>query len=320
VAKGDSVSRGVGKGLLQRVIFGRGPKSLSSLFVRSAKNLILINALLIAALYSLFQFLPNNYEFGSTGVISSDGVSYSVWQLFSQILDFSLAPGWWSRDKSYIGYILDKAVVSGLMGLVAYLLVLFFSSILVYVSLVGTGMRKLVDRVADAVLSLPGLAVAAISVYLFVILIPVASLNAGNSLGSYVLPVLLIAFRSVFFLYRQSFQVIHESASHDSIRTAVAKGLDVKRITFRHVIRLSLPAIIGIQPILLVNFLTGTFIVESIFSIPGLGVFFVDAIRGLEFEAIIWSCLIFSVLLHLAQELANVIRGTFDPRGIRHEV
>lgn len=105
-------------------------------------------------------------------------------------------------------------------------------------------------------------------------------------------------------------QVIRE----DYIRTARAKGLREQVVVLRHALKNSLIPVITVLGPLLVAVVTGTFIVEQIFGIPGMGKHFVTSIGNRDYTVITGVTLFYAVLLVLANLVVDIIYAWLDPR------
>ena len=109
-------------------------------------------------------------------------------------------------------------------------------------------------------------------------------------------------------------QVIRE----DYIRTARAKGLREQMVVLRHALKNSLIPVITVLGPLLAAVVTGTFVVEQIFGIPGMGKHFVTSIGNRDYTVITGVTLVYAVLLVLANLAVDNIYGWLDPR-IRYD-
>ncbi len=105
-------------------------------------------------------------------------------------------------------------------------------------------------------------------------------------------------------------QVIRE----DYIRTARAKGLRERMVVLRHALKNSLIPVITVLGPLLVAVVTGTFVVEQIFGIPGMGKHFVTSIGNRDYPVITGVTLIYATLLVMANLAVDIIYGWLDPR------
>jgi ABC-type dipeptide/oligopeptide/nickel transport system permease component len=109
-------------------------------------------------------------------------------------------------------------------------------------------------------------------------------------------------------------QVLHQ----DYIRTARAKGLRERRVVFVHALKNSLIPVVTVIGPMIAYLLTGTFVVETIFGIPGMGRFFVTSVSGRDYAVIMGTVLLFAMFLVVANTVVDLIYLWLDPR-IRHE-
>ena len=104
----------------------------------------------------------------------------------------------------------------------------------------------------------------------------------------------------------------------DFIRTARAKGLGEPAILMRHAFRLAVMPVVSYSGPMLADLLTGSFVVESIFQIPGIGVFIVDSSRSRDYPLVIGLVLLYAVLLLVLNLAVDLAYGLLDPR-VEHE-
>jgi ABC-type dipeptide/oligopeptide/nickel transport system permease component len=109
-------------------------------------------------------------------------------------------------------------------------------------------------------------------------------------------------------------QVIRE----DYIRTARAKGLSERVIIVRHALKNSLIPVITVLGPLFAALVTGTFVTETIFGIPGMGRYFVTSITNRDYPVIMGTILLYAFLLVIANLVVDLVYAWLDPR-IRYE-
>lgn len=100
----------------------------------------------------------------------------------------------------------------------------------------------------------------------------------------------------------------------DHVRTARAKGLSEGRVRLRHVLRNALVAVVTYFGPLLAVLLTGSFVVEQIFAIPGIGRFFVTAVTNRDYPLVMGVTLLYALLVVLANLTVDLLYGWLDPR------
>jgi oligopeptide transport system permease protein len=105
-----------------------------------------------------------------------------------------------------------------------------------------------------------------------------------------------------------------ETLQQDYVRTAKAKGLSSQRILFAHVLKNSLiPAVTAAGPLL--GFLiTGSFVIEFIFAIPGIGRYYITAVEARDYSVVMGLTVLLSVIIIVANLLVDILYGFLDPR------
>jgi oligopeptide transport system permease protein len=129
-----------------------------------------------------------------------------------------------------------------------------------------------------------------------------------------VLPALALATTPMAFIARLTRSSMLEVLSNDYIRTARSKGLSKNVIILRHTIRNALLPVVSYMGPLISAILTGSFIIEKIFGIPGLGMHFVTSITNRDYTTIMGVTVFFSVLLLVSILLVDIAYGLIDPR------
>jgi oligopeptide transport system permease protein len=105
-----------------------------------------------------------------------------------------------------------------------------------------------------------------------------------------------------------------ETMQQDYVRTAKAKGLRWRRIVVRHVLRNSLiPVVTAIGP-LIGLVITGTFVIEIIFSIPGIGRYFVDSVEARDLSVTMGITVLAAIVVIIANLVVDILYGFLDPR------
>jgi oligopeptide transport system permease protein len=105
-----------------------------------------------------------------------------------------------------------------------------------------------------------------------------------------------------------------EVLSNDYMRTAKAKGLSRGAIIIRHAVRNAMLPVVSYLGPLTAGILTGSFIIEKIFGIPGLGLHFVTSITNRDYTVIMGVTVFYSILLLASVLLVDILYGLIDPR------
>ncbi|MEC7640787.1 MAG: ABC transporter permease [Nitrospinota bacterium] len=105
-----------------------------------------------------------------------------------------------------------------------------------------------------------------------------------------------------------------EVLGSDYIRTARAKGLSETIVLFKHALKNSIVPIVSVMGPITAGLITGSFVIEFIFSIPGMGSFFITAVTNRDYPLIMGVTLVYAVLIVLANILVDMIYIWLDPR------
>lgn len=129
-----------------------------------------------------------------------------------------------------------------------------------------------------------------------------------------VLPVIALSLGPLTYFARIVRGQMLETLQQDYVRTAKAKGLRWKRVVVVHVLRNSLiPAVTAAGPLL--GFLvTGSFIIENIFAIPGIGRYYVTSVQGRDYSTVMGITILLAILIVVANMLVDILYGFLDPR------
>lgn len=129
-----------------------------------------------------------------------------------------------------------------------------------------------------------------------------------------VLPVIALSYGGLAFLAKLTRSALLENLAADYARTARAKGVDENTVLWRHVFRNSLLPLITVSATLLPSLLAGSVIVESIFSIDGMGKLAVEAVQTRDRELVLSVTLISGLLTLVGYLLADIAYAAVDPR------
>jgi peptide/nickel transport system permease protein len=107
---------------------------------------------------------------------------------------------------------------------------------------------------------------------------------------------------------------LRDSLAQDYVRTARAKGVGERRIVFRHGLRAALAPVVTLAALDLGILLGGTILVETVFNIPGVGRYAVEAIQNGDLPAIQGTVLFGAIFIVLAILVADILYAVLDPR------
>ncbi|MFA1642143.1 ABC transporter permease [Chryseomicrobium imtechense] len=134
-----------------------------------------------------------------------------------------------------------------------------------------------------------------------------------------ILPVLALATGPMAIIARLTRSSMLEVLTQDYIKMARAKGLSPLRIVGRHALRNALMPVVTIMGTMLAGILTGTFVIEKIFAIPGMGKYFVESINNRDYPVIMGTTVFYSAFLVFMLFLVDIVYGLLDPRIKLHK-
>ncbi|MGI8549235.1 MAG: ABC transporter permease [Dehalococcoidia bacterium] len=129
-----------------------------------------------------------------------------------------------------------------------------------------------------------------------------------------VLPVIALAFFPTAYLARITRASMLEVLGQDYVRTARAKGLRERGIVIQHIVKNALIPVLTLIGPIAANLVTGSFIIEFLFSIPGIGRAFVTSVSSRDYGLIMGITLFYAFIIAMANLIVDVLYGVVDPR------
>lgn len=239
---------------------------------------------------------------------------YVKWMKGALFLDFGESFQYIGRSVAgIIGESLPPSILLGSLGLIASVLVGIPLGILAAWKQ-GTWVDSSSMFLAVSGVSLPSYLIASVLVIVFSLQLGWLPPALWEDASSLVLPVATLSFRPMAIIARLVRASIIETLSSDYIRTAYAKGLPVSKVLFKHALKNSLIPVITVLGPLAAGLVTGSFLVEMVFQVPGLGKHFVGAVLNRDYPLVMGVTLTYGVLLILSNLAVDLICAWADPR------
>ncbi len=163
-------------------------------------------------------------------------------------------------------------------------------------------------------LSIPNFAIATFLVYLFSVKLGVLPVAGWGSFRQAVLPVVVLAIPSAAYIARLARTFMLEVLHQDYIRTARAKGLSERIVIGRHALKNILVPLLTSAGVIFGNLITGTFVVEVLFNIPGLGRLAIESVSARDYPVAMAIVLLFTTVFVLINLAVDVAYALIDPR------
>lgn len=220
------------------------------------------------------------------------------------------------RGRTVNDIIFSKFPVSARLAGVAVLVSLLIGIPLGCISAFNRGKvaDNLIIVLATCGIAIPSFITSVFLLYTFGSKLNILPTIGLNSVSAYIMPVTALAFYPTAYITRLMHSSLLDVMGQDYIRTAKAKGLSNFKILFKHALRNAvLPVITYVGP-MLANMMTGSFVVEKIFTIPGLGRDFVSAITNRDYTMIMGTTIILATLIITANVVVDILYKVIDPR------
>ncbi len=216
-----------------------------------------------------------------------------------------------------VNYVIRQGLpISAAVGILAMTFAVSFGLLtgIVSAAMRGSPLDVGLRLVATAGIALPNFVVAGICILLFVFWLPLLPAAGWGSLSQLVLPAFCLGAPYAAEVARISRTSMLDALSHDYIRTARAKGVSRTRVVLVHGLRNSLLPVVSFLGPAVAGILTGSLIVEQIFGIPGLGVYFVKSALQRDYTLSMGVVLLYTLVLYTMNFLVDLSYAYLDPR------
>lgn len=203
------------------------------------------------------------------------------------------------------------------LGLFASSLAILIGTFLGVISALkkNTGVDRFIMLLVTIGIAVPSFVVATVSMIVFGVQLQILpTISRLDTLSSYILPGFALSFFPLSFITRLMRSSMLDVINQDYIRTARAKGLSETVVIFKHGLRNGILPVVTYAGPMVAGVLTGSFVIESIFSVPGLGSSFVTSITARDYPTIMGVTIFFGAFLIIMNFLVDIIYRFVDPR------
>lgn len=173
---------------------------------------------------------------------------------------------------------------------------------------------KLIVLFATLCTTIPSFVIGAVLMYFLAVQLGLLPPTGFGEWQNFVMPCLALSAASLSFITRLTRSKLIDVLKADYIRTAKAKGLSKGTIIFKHALRNSLIPIVTYVGPLIASILTGSFVTEKIFAIPGLGNEFVQSVTNRDYSMLLGVTIFYGTMLVFFAFLVDLIYVLIDPR------
>lgn len=220
------------------------------------------------------------------------------------------------RGRTVMSIIAMKFPVSAKLGGISVLVALTLGIPLGSIAALKRGKPtdSVISVIATCGIAVPSFVICTVLMYFFGVKLGLLPTMGLSSAKHYIMPVIALSFYPTAYIMRLMRSSMLDVLGQDYMRTARAKGLAGGKILFKHALRNAiLPVVTYVGPMLAYT-ITGSFVVEKIFVIPGLGGEFITAINGRDYTLIMGTTIFLATLVIVMNVLVDIVYKIVDPR------
>lgn len=238
------------------------------------------------------------------------------WQFLEGAARLDFGPTYTYNDWTCAQVIGDALPVSVLLGLLAILLAVAIGVPIGVIS--ATRRNTWIDHTGLLFVlvgvSVPVFVTGSVLLTIFAVWLRIAPVGGWGTLAHLPLPALTLSLPFAAYIARLTRTGMVEALSADFVRTALAKGATRRTAAWRHALKVAFLPVLSYLGPATAQAMTGSFVVEKVFGVPGLGQHFVNAALNLDSGLLLGSVLVFSAILVALNLLVDILYAWLDPR------
>lgn len=232
------------------------------------------------------------------------------------VLQGDFGPSYRYTGQTVNDFIAAGSPVSARLGLVTVVFVLAAAIPMGILAALKNGKWQdmLLMALATIGVTIPSFVIASLLIYVFSYMLNWLPTFGLDSWQGYILPVIALGGYSVSYIARLMRSSLLEVMGQDYIRTARAKGLTEFAVVAKHALRNALIPVVTVLGPTIAGLLTGSFVIERIFAIPGLGFYFVNSVSQRDYTTIMGMTIFYAAFLMAMVLLVDIFYCLIDPR------
>lgn len=248
------------------------------------------------------------------------GLDLPLWKQYlyylKKLFFFDFGPSLQFEGRAVAAIIIQSFPISCILGIESILIAIFAGSFCGITAALNNASKedRLILIYGVLTLSIPSFATASFLQYILGIKLNLFPVARWGTFAHTILPAISLAALPSAFITRLLRSSMIETLKQDYILTAKSKGLSPIKILFKHVLPNSLLPVLAYLGPLAASVLTGSFAIEKIFGIPGLGGWFVTSISGRDYPLIMGLTIFYSFLVVMFAYLVDISYLIFNPR------
>ncbi len=232
------------------------------------------------------------------------------------VFTFDMGPSFKKVGIQVEDIIRESFPVSARLGGVALVIILIVGVPLGILAALKQGKFQdyMVTVIATLGIAVPAFVMGSLMLYIFGAKLGWIPTYGFDTWRHYIGPCLALAAFSMAFVMRLTRSSMLEVMGQDYIRTAKAKGLPQRTVIFKHALKNALIPVVTYVGPMTAGLMSGSFVIEKIFAIPGMGKFFVEAINNRDYTVIMGTTFFYAAIAATMILLVDIVYAILDPR------
>lgn len=163
--------------------------------------------------------------------------------------------------------------------------------------------------------SVPTFVLAVILQYILGVWLKVLPISGEDDIKGYILPILILSISPSIFIARLIERKIIEVKNSDYVISAKVRGTSKNTLMYHYILRNSISPILSYLAPIIANLIVGSFVIESIFNIPGMGRYFITSVTNRDYPVVMGLTIFFSIILIVITSIVNILVAVIDYKG-----
>lgn len=246
----------------------------------------------------------------------NDPVGKQYLDFMKGVFTFDLGPSYYYEGRTVTELVKQGFPITGRLALYSLILVIVFSIPMGILAAVER--NKFADRLIMFISTLgrtiPSFVLATLFIYFLSFKLQLFPIYGADSFMHYVLPATALSLATIGRLTRMNRASMLDVVNQDYIRTAYAKGVHPAKVMLKHALKNASIPMVTVLGTRVATLLTGSFVIERIFAMPGIGRYLVQSINNRDYPTIMGITIFYSIILLLSMLAVDILYGWLDPR------
>lgn len=231
------------------------------------------------------------------------------------VLKFDFGPSIKMRGRTVAELMIEGFKTSSVLGLAAATIAIIIGLALGALAAVfhNKWIDKLIMVLSTGSVAMPSFVIATILLLVFCVQLKIFPAN-GSTTEGLILPVISLSLYPMAYITRLTRSSMLDVLGQDYIRTARAKGVAPSKVIFKHSLKNAVTPVITYVGPMIAYILTGSLVVENIFSVPGIGEYFFSSIINRDYPMVMGTTIFLATIMVIMTLLSDIAYKIFDPR------